>query len=85
MQRESHGHCASTRSRTPSSVTSIGNGVFRNVQQESFKIYYAGSSSEWDAINNVSQIIFTKYFYSETEPEKSGNYWHYVDGVIIEW
>ena len=69
----------------PRSVTSIGSSVFGDVQQDSFKIYYAGSSSEWDTINNASQITQTKYFYSETEPEKSGNYWHYVDGVITEW
>lgn len=25
------------------------------------------------------------YYYSETEPVTEGNYWHYVDGAIVEW
>jgi hypothetical protein len=24
-------------------------------------------------------------YYSETEPTDTGNYWHYVDGVVTEW
>ena len=25
------------------------------------------------------------YFYRETQPTESGNYWHYVDGVVTKW
>ncbi|MBQ9131275.1 MAG: leucine-rich repeat protein, partial [Clostridia bacterium] len=27
----------------------------------------------------------THYFYSETQPQGEGNYWHYVDGVPTPW
>ena len=27
----------------------------------------------------------TRYYYSATPPTSSGNYWHYVDGVLTEW
>jgi len=59
---------------------------------ESMHIYFAGSSSDFDALllkNEVTQKqVFsgaTVYFYSETAPTAEGNFWHYVDGEPTPW
>ncbi len=60
------------------------------------KVYYKGTQQQWDKIDILvedgfntsnSYLIETvpKYFYSETQPEDEGNYWHYVDGKVTEW
>lgn len=52
-------------------------------------IYYYGTKEEWNNVkNNDSKVASVKeYFYSETKPTTSGNYWHYdVDGVTpVVW
>ena len=75
----------------------IGNGV-RMISGVAFDgcynlttVYYKGSESDW--VNYISSyydfnselILATKYFYSETKPTTTGNYWHYVDGVATPW
>jgi hypothetical protein len=35
--------------------------------------------------NNSKLTSATLYYYSETTPAESGNYWHYVDGVPTPW
>ena len=68
-----------------SNVSNILYDVFENCNRLT-KVYYNGSASSWDSINGNGNISAqTKYFYSETEPEEVGNFWHYVDGVVIEW
>ena len=73
----------------------IGNGVelidefaFGHVET----VYYCGTSEQWNRITisehwggNSDILAATIYFYSETEPTTSGNYWHYVDGVPTVW
>ena len=50
------------------------------------KIYYRDSQSEWDSLNIKCNIPdATVYFYSEAKPTNDGNYWHYVEGVVVEW
>lgn len=71
------------------SVTSIGDGAFVYCRELN-KVYYKGTKTEWDAISIASgntplQHTATKYYYSETYPTTSGNYWHYVDGQVAEW
>ena len=72
----------------PSSVTSIGEGAFSGCSDLT-KVYYNGTSSEWNEItigcDNECLTNDTIYYYSETKPSKSGNYWHYVDGVVTDW
>lgn len=36
------------------------------------------------AMNNYPTDA-TTHHYSETPPTESGNYWHYVDGVVTVW
>ena len=82
----------------PKSVTKIGSqilsvGVIKHV-------FYCGTASDWRQIPNVTasnnQGLFEvntsglhfpdpKYYYSETQPSESGNFWHYVDGVPTPW
>jgi len=75
----------------PNSITSIEQGAFDNCENLD-RIYYAGSKSEWDEITidltdgtNAVLTYATRYYYSETQPETAGNYWHYVDGVPTSW
>lgn len=52
-------------------------------------VYYKGTAEKWSSItigsNNNYLNSATKYYYTETAPTGSGNYWHYVDGVITIW
>ena len=52
-------------------------------------IYYYGTKAEWQEIeiaeyggHEVGSVI---YYYSESEPQVAGNYWHYVEGVPTIW
>ena len=73
----------------PDSVTSIGDSAFSNCR--SLKtVYYKGTAADWGKIsisnNNNSSITNTKrYYYSESKPTGSGNYWRYVDGKPTVW
>ena len=54
------------------------------------KIYYEGSEAQWNEYKiseSFHDVWWTMniYFYSETRPEDSGNYWHYVDGIPQLW
>ena len=57
------------------------------------KVFYKGTSEDWEQIefykypSTVTDYLSlaTHYFYSETEPTESGNYWHYVDGEPTIW
>lgn len=68
-------------------VKSIGFWAF-NTYSSLTSVYYKGTASEWLQINiNASAYIAEKerYYYSESEPTSSGNYWHYVDGTPTKW
>ena len=57
----------------------VGNGITAaNLET----IYYKGTSSN---VGNLTTLGADIYYYSETEPTKAGNYWHYVDGVVVAW
>ncbi len=60
------------------------------------KVYYGGNLSQWGAVNigqeNTSLSSMNLYYYSESEPTLNsdgtaydGNYWHFVDGGVVEW
>lgn len=55
------------------------------------KIYFEGTESEKNITfyrsdkYSVDLESLTWYYYTETEPTTSGNFWHYVDGVPTAW
>lgn len=71
----------------PDSVNRIGNYTFEFCSLD--EVYYGGTAAQWLCIDiggyNASLTGATRYYYSETEPTTSGNYWHYVDGKVIVW
>lgn len=72
----------------PKSVTSIESRAFFNCSSLTC-IYYGEIYNEWCNIiigdYNSELTSATIYYYSETQPTTSGNYWHYVDGVVTKW
>lgn len=85
----------------PSSVRKIGNeafcGVILNnlvlknidIAYDAFvgcngNIYFEGDELSW--LNKMINFDYNRvYFYSENQPNKEGNYWHYVDGKPVIW
>ena len=70
-------------------VTSIDYGAFDGCGGLE-KVYFKGSAEEWDKISisshNEELNNAASYYYSETKPTESGNFWHYgKDGKIAEW
>ena len=71
------------------SVTSIGEWAFHYCTNLT-SVYYNGNAAEWNRISissNSNDYLTnaTRYYYSETEPTTSGNYWHWVDGEVVVW
>ena len=72
----------------PISVTKIGQFLCSGC--ESFDtVYYAGTPEEWKKIEIESENEefnnATVYYYSESQPTTSGNYWRYVNDVATAW
>ena len=72
----------------PNSVKNIGVYVFGNCDLLT-SIYYKGTADEWNKIpigsDEEDLPKATVYYYSESQPTESGNWWHYVDGVPTAW
>ena len=70
-------------------VTSIANSAFALSYLQN--VYYEGTANDWKKISftgNYGESTLgkaTRYYYSESKPTGSGNYWHYVDGEIVVW
>ena len=65
------------------SVATIGDSAFDGCDILT-KVYYKGTAEEWNnlsksisSINNTNLTTATIYFYSESKPTTTGNYWHY--------
>ena len=85
----------------PSNVTRIGEQALRGVTLNNVvlkdidiaydafmecngNIFYYGDEFSW--LNKMLNFNYDNvYFYSDTEPTSSGNYWHYVDGEPTIW
>ncbi|MDE6355692.1 MAG: leucine-rich repeat domain-containing protein [Clostridia bacterium] len=52
-------------------------------------IYFGGTEQQWEELNKPYEIHYLEnvniYFYSETEPEGEGNFWHYVNDEPVMW
>ena len=70
----------------PESLKIIGDSAFGDCNSLD-KVYYKGTKSWYieTGENNEDFESAKKYYYSETQPNKSGRYWHYVSGQITEW
>lgn len=75
----------------PKTLEKIGR-AFASLTEELDAVYYAGTEADWNSITidteNAGTAKFAaspRYYYSETAPTASGNYWHYVDGVPTVW
>ncbi|MBQ2768377.1 MAG: leucine-rich repeat protein [Clostridia bacterium] len=72
----------------PDSVTSIGKYAFLRCTNLT-SVYYKGTAEDRSTISgDLNEALFTAtwYYYSETEPTSSGNYWHYDEnGDIVKW
>ena len=71
------------------SVTSIGDDAFYACDSLT-SVYYTGTASDWNAItissDNERLTNATRYYYSETQPTSTGNYWYYDEnGNIAVW
>lgn len=73
-----------------SAIETIQNSAF-TYSWNIAKIYCKCSEEKWNEIMDVyshdydNLYLTTAYFYSETTPTETGNYWHYVNGVPTEW
>lgn len=69
----------------PVSLVKVEKGAFGYCNY--LKVYYAGTLEQWEQSGLQSSIGYSKkvYTYLETKPDKKGDYWHYVDGEIVEW
>lgn len=70
----------------PNTLDSIDPSAFDSFNYNCV-IYFAGNQEEWNSLTDgFSDCELTVYFYSETRPTTSGNYWHYnSDGSISNW
>lgn len=76
----------------PKSLVSVDYHAFANCSWLN-EVFYKGNASDWNNIyiddgynGNDCLKNATRYYYSEKEPIKAGNYWHYdVNGEIEIW
>ena len=69
----------------PKSIKTIEYAVFQDCFNLG-KVLYKGSQEEWENISSYDDVNKEQvFFYSETEPQVEGNYWHYNNGEVIIW
>lgn len=84
-------NCSSLKSIIiPSVVTNIAVAAFLNCDALT-TVYYGGTEDKWSEINiqgnNSCLDGIRKYYFSQTEPQKEGYFWHFdTDGVTpVSW
>ena len=70
-------------------VTTLSDSAFW-ICNSMTSVYYKGNAEDWTGMNvlsgNADLTDATIYYYSENEPEETGNYWHYDEnGVAVIW
>ena len=87
--KETFAYCNKLKSVViPSSVTSIGAGAFYNCGLT--QVFYVGSSADWwnkvrIEDGNYPLNSATIYYYMETKPTETGNFWHWSGSVPKAW
>lgn len=70
----------------PSNIGTIDTYAFTN---NTTKIYYQGNLENWNMIdiktNNSGISNPNIYYFSDNEPNQSGNFWHYINSEIVIW
>lgn len=70
----------------PSSVSEIGDYALNT--HTNMKVFYKGTVTEYNMIKKGDSWLSSKatvYYYSETKPVSSGQYWHYIENVPTAW
>ncbi|MBQ9716001.1 MAG: leucine-rich repeat protein [Clostridia bacterium] len=67
----------------PQSVTYVGWNIFRNCNYVTAYCEATSQPAGWE--EGWCHKDCPVYWYSETQPTTSGNWWHYVDGVVTVW
>ncbi|MBR2029355.1 MAG: leucine-rich repeat domain-containing protein, partial [Clostridia bacterium] len=67
----------------PDSVTSIDYSAFSACYKLTIYCEATNQPNGWDYDWNSNNRPV--YWYSETQPATTGNWWHYVDGVVTKW
>lgn len=72
----------------PKSLTHIENNVFDDTSLT--EVLYKGSQEDWKKLSILTYSSLkiykaTIYYYSETQPEDDGEFWHYVDNDVVIW
>ncbi|MDE5729150.1 MAG: leucine-rich repeat domain-containing protein, partial [Clostridia bacterium] len=69
-------------------LTSISDFAFERCPSLE-SIYFGGTEQQWEELNKPYEIHYLEnvniYFYSETESEGEGNFWHYVNDEPVMW
>ncbi|MBQ2781182.1 MAG: leucine-rich repeat protein [Clostridia bacterium] len=71
-------------------ITYIGHDNFDSSSALA-RVFYEGTEQEWQSVNlctstNTKLLTASKYFYSESRPSTTGNFWHYdSNGNISIW
>jgi hypothetical protein len=73
----------------PNSVKTIDQRAFYDCSNLTI-VYYDGTAEDWESVSiksdNTALTDATRYYYSETQPTTTGNYWHYDEnGVPTKW
>ena len=67
----------------------VSGRVFANCPLE--EVYFRETKEEWESSGKTvsdqnTEFLSAKwYYYCETQPTESGNFWHFVDGVPTKW
>ena len=67
----------------PSSINEIGEDFVYGCSKLE-RLCYNGDQEHWDIVLKPD-VDTDVYYYSETQPEENGNYWHFIDSDIAIW
>ena len=90
LKKQTFAGCTALKSIILSSIESVEESVFFECDNLK-EIYFTGTKDEYDAITvnstgNTQLSKVTVYYFSDSEPQGNGNYWHYDEnGNVKIW